>query len=58
MKTPISLTSTTSPRALVIAAHPHLQHSCANRALMSAAMQSGCEVRDLYALYPDPTRTA
>jgi glutathione-regulated potassium-efflux system ancillary protein KefF len=50
MKTPIP---PTTPKALVIAAHPHLQQSRANRALMRAAVQAGCEVRDLYALYPD-----
>jgi glutathione-regulated potassium-efflux system ancillary protein KefF len=50
MKTPISQTP---PRPLVIAAHPQLQHSRANRALMRAATQAGCDLRDLYALYPD-----
>ena len=39
--------------ALVIMAHPHLQHSRANRAAMRAAAQTGVELRDLYALYPD-----
>jgi len=41
---------------LIIAAHPHLEHSRANRALMQTAAQLGrqhVEVRDLYALYPD-----
>jgi glutathione-regulated potassium-efflux system ancillary protein KefF len=40
-------------RPLVIVAHPHLQHSRANRAAMRAAAQTPAELRDLYALYPD-----
>jgi len=41
---------------LIIAAHPHLEHSRVNQALMHAAGQLGgprVDVRDLYALYPD-----
>jgi glutathione-regulated potassium-efflux system ancillary protein KefF len=41
---------------LIIAAHPHLEHSRVNHALMQAAAQvpaQHVEVRDLYALYPD-----
>lgn len=39
---------------LVLTAHPHLEHSRVNRALMTAAAQvERAEVRDLYALYPD-----
>jgi glutathione-regulated potassium-efflux system ancillary protein KefF len=39
---------------VVIAAHPHLEHSCVNRRLMQAAgALAHVEVRDLYALYPD-----
>jgi glutathione-regulated potassium-efflux system ancillary protein KefF len=39
---------------LVIAAHPHLEHSRVNRRLMAAAGGvERVEVRDLYALYPD-----
>jgi glutathione-regulated potassium-efflux system ancillary protein KefF len=38
---------------LVIAAHPHLRHSRANRALLRAAAQTPAALRDLYALYPD-----
>ncbi|MFZ2649212.1 MAG: NAD(P)H-dependent oxidoreductase [Burkholderiaceae bacterium] len=34
-------------------AHPHLQHSRANRSAMRAAAQAPVEMRDLYALYPD-----
>ena len=44
------------PDILVIAAHPHLEHSRVNRALMQAARQLPAErlqLRDLYALYPD-----
>jgi glutathione-regulated potassium-efflux system ancillary protein KefF len=43
-------------RILVIAAHPQMEHSRATRALMEAAAglpAERCEVRDLYALYPD-----
>lgn len=39
---------------LVLTAHPHLEHSRVNRALMTAAARvARAEVRDLYALYPD-----
>ena len=39
---------------LVLTAHPHLEHSRVNRALMNAASTvARAEVRDLYALYPD-----
>ena len=39
---------------LVLTAHPQLEHSRVNRALMAAAATVGrTEVRDLYALYPD-----
>ena len=40
---------------LVLVAHPSLEQSRVNRALMRAARDSGSrvEVRDLYALYPD-----
>jgi glutathione-regulated potassium-efflux system ancillary protein KefF len=41
---------------LIIAAHPHLEHSRVNHALMQTAARLGpqhVEVRDLYALYPD-----
>ena len=41
---------------LVLAAHPHIESSHVNRALMQAARALGdrhVEVRDLYALYPD-----
>lgn len=40
---------------LVLAAHPHLEHSRVNRALQAAAraLAPAVEVRDLYALYPD-----
>ena len=44
------------PDILVIAAHPHLEHSRVNRALMQAARQlppERLQLRDLYALYPD-----
>ncbi len=44
------------PDILVIAAHPHLEHSRVNRALMHAARQlppNRLQLRDLYALYPD-----
>ncbi len=42
-------------RTVVIAAHPHAEHSRINRHLMRAAAQAGSDVvlRDLYALYPD-----
>ena len=43
-------------RILVIAAHPHLEHSRVTRALMGAAARLPAEqvqLRDLYALYPD-----
>jgi glutathione-regulated potassium-efflux system ancillary protein KefF len=42
------------PATLVIAAHPHLEHSRVTRRLMQAAgALDSVEVRDLYALYPD-----
>jgi len=44
------------PDILVLTAHPQLEHSRINRALMHAAQQlpaTQVEVRDLYALYPD-----
>ncbi len=45
------------PTIVVIAAHPHLQHSRVNRALLNAARADALAhqvgVRDLYALYPD-----
>ena len=51
---------TESPRTaaatdvLVLAAHPQLEHSRANRKLLRAARAApGVQVRDLYALYPD-----
>jgi glutathione-regulated potassium-efflux system ancillary protein KefF len=42
-------------RIVVLVAHPQLEHSRVNRALMRAAAgcAGGVEVRDLYALYPD-----
>lgn len=44
-------------RIVVIVAHPQLEHSRVNRALMDAAARCRAagrvEVRDLYALYPD-----
>lgn len=48
-------TSTPVPEILVLASHPDLAHSRANKALMRAAMAQGDRVlvRDLYALYPD-----
>ena len=48
------------PDILIIAAHPHLEHSRINRDLLQAARRLPAEpgqvrvaVRDLYALYPD-----
>jgi glutathione-regulated potassium-efflux system ancillary protein KefF len=47
------------PDILVIASHPHLEHSHVNRALLDAAGALAaadgqrCAVRDLYRLYPD-----
>ena len=48
------------PDILIIAAHPHLEHSRVNRDLLQAARRLPAEpgqvrvaVRDLYALYPD-----
>ena len=41
---------------LIIAAHPHLEHSHANLALLQASLRLDRQrvvVRDLYALYPD-----
>jgi glutathione-regulated potassium-efflux system ancillary protein KefF len=43
-------------RIVVIAAHPQLEHSRVNRALMRSAESLGAgqlDLRDLYALYPD-----
>ncbi len=45
--------ATATGTTLVIAAHPHLQHSRVNRALLRAAAQTPVMLRDLYALYPD-----
>lgn len=44
-----------TPSILVLAAHPHLEHSRVNRDLMRAAasLAGRVQVRDLYALYPD-----
>ena len=43
-----------APSILVLAAHPDLRHSRANRALMQSARSlANVTVRDLYALYPD-----
>lgn len=48
-----------APEVLVLVAHPQIEHSRANRALMraagevAAASKGRVEVRDLYALYPD-----
>ena len=50
MKTPIPADQ---PHPLVIVAHPHMQHSRANRALLQAATRAQAVVRNLYALYPD-----
>ena len=50
MKTPIPGDET---RPLVIVAHPHMQHSRANRSLLQAATRARAVVRNLYALYPD-----
>ncbi len=44
---------TLAPAPLVIAAHPQLRHSRANRTALHAARQTPAQVRDLYALYPD-----
>jgi len=43
------------PEILVLVAHPQLEHSRVNHALMQAALpgRPRIEVRDLYALYPD-----
>ncbi len=48
------------PQILVLAAHPQLEHSRVNRALMRAALAAasslalpGLQLRDLYSLYPD-----
>jgi glutathione-regulated potassium-efflux system ancillary protein KefF len=40
---------------VVVAAHPQLQHSRVNRALMAAAVAAGerVDLRDIYRLYPD-----
>ena len=51
---PAPITATAD--VLVIVAHPHMEHSRANRLLMRAAARAPAatvEVRDLYALYPD-----
>ena len=51
--------SAPAPEVLVLVAHPQMEHSRANRALMraagevAAASKGRVEVRDLYALYPD-----
>jgi glutathione-regulated potassium-efflux system ancillary protein KefF len=49
--------TTALPQILVLAAHPHLEHSRVNVQLMRAAaaqsLAGRVEVRDLYALYPD-----
>ena len=45
---------TMSTDILVLAAHPHREHSRVNHALLQAAeAEPRVEVRDLYALYPD-----
>jgi glutathione-regulated potassium-efflux system ancillary protein KefF len=42
------------PSIVVLAAHPDLAHSHANRALIRAAEDAaGVQVRDIYAMYPD-----
>ncbi len=42
------------PDIVVLAAHPSLEHSRVNRALMRALQaQAGLALRDLYTLYPD-----
>jgi len=44
------------PDILIIAAHPHLEHSRINRELLQAARRHPADrvaVRDVYALYPD-----
>ncbi len=45
----------TMAQILVIAAHPHMEHSRVTRSLLHAAATAGprVAVRDLYALYPD-----
>ncbi len=50
-----SSTSAPAPGVLVLAAHPQLELSRANRALLEAAraLGRGIDARDLYALYPD-----
>jgi len=47
--------SKTMAQILVIAAHPHMEHSRVTRSLLHAASAAGARVavRDLYALYPD-----
>lgn len=42
-------------RIVVLCAHPRMEHSRVNRALMDAAARAGpaVSVRDVYALYPD-----
>ncbi len=47
--------SNTMAQILVIAAHPHMEHSRVTRSLLQAAAAAGprVAVRDLYALYPD-----
>ena len=62
--TPNAPASAANPaRVLVIVAHPHMEHSRANRLLQrsasalaagsASAQAAAVEVRDLYALYPD-----
>ena len=47
--------SNTMAQILVIAAHPHMEHSRVTRSLLQAAAAAGPRVvvRDLYTLYPD-----
>ena len=59
MPEPQDTTGAASAEVLVLVAHPQMEQSRANRALMRAAgevaavSQGRVEVRDLYALYPD-----
>lgn len=41
------------PKTLVLVAHPQLAQSRITRALIHTSTNAACEVRDLYALYPD-----
>jgi len=56
---PASAPPRNGPEVLVLVAHPQMEQSRANRALMrsagevAAASKGRVEVRDLYALYPD-----